>query len=175
MNKDIEQIEQHFEELAKRWPDLYQKANVDYFGVGIGWTGIIDTLCSLISYKVENAKRRLKFALECPESSPDPVYIPKLEKEIADALEELPTITQVKEKYGGLRFYVSSATDEVYNYIDFAESMSFRVCEMCGAPGEPRSDGWTKTLCDRHHRERYEESEPYVDPVPTGSPKLAEE
>lgn len=175
MNKDIEQIEQHFEELAKRWPDLYQKANVDYFGVGIGWTGIIDTLCSLISYKVENAKRRLKFALECPESSPDPVYIPKLEKEIADALEELPTITQVKEKYGGLRFYIYGGTDEVHNYINFAESMSYRVCEMCGAPGEPRSDGWTKTLCERHHRERQGDVKvPIVTSFPDG-PRLAEE
>ncbi len=172
MNKDIDQ---HFEELAKRWPDLYQKAQVDYFGVEIGWSGIIDTLCNLISHKVESAKRRLKYELEQPGNSLDSVKIAKLEKEVADALEELPTITQVKEKFGGLRFYVSSATDEVHNYIDFAESMSFRVCEMCGAPGEPRSDGWTKTLCDRHHRERHAESEPYVDPVPTGSPKLAEE
>jgi hypothetical protein len=168
-------IDQHFEDLAKRWPDLYEKANVDYFGVEIGWTGIIDTLCSLISHRVESAKRRLKFALECPTPSGDPEYIPKLEKEVADALEDLPTIMQVKEKFGGLRFYVNGASDEVHNYIDFAESMSFRVCEMCGAPGEPRSDGWTKTLCERHHRERHEESEPYVDPVPTGVPRLAEE
>ena len=148
-------IDQHFEELAKRWPDLYQKADVDYFGVEIGWTGIIDTLCNLISLKVEGAKRRLKYALENPELSLDSEHIRKLEREVAAALEELPIITQVKEKFGGLRFYVSDATDEVHNYIEFAESMSFRVCEMCGAPGEPRSDGWTKTLCDRHHRERF--------------------
>lgn len=172
MNKDIDQ---HFEELAKRWPNLYQKANVDYFGVEIGWTGIIDTLCSLISNKVESAKRRLRYALEHPALSKDQGHISNLEKEVADALEELPVIVQVKEKFGGLRFYVHNATDEVHNYIDFAESMSFRVCEMCGAPGEPRSDGWTKTLCERHHRERHEESEPYVDPVPSGGPKLAEE
>jgi hypothetical protein len=154
--EDIDE-DQIFEELAKRWPDLYSKSDVQYYGVGPGWLNIIDTLCGLISNKVDNRKRLLKYEQEQVGENRSIERIEKYQNEIEEAIEELPTISQVKEKYGGLRFYVYGATEEVYNYIDFAEAMSMRTCEECGAPGEPRSDGWTKTLCDRHHRERDEE------------------
>ena len=70
-----------------------------------------------------------------------------------------PVATQVKEKYGTLRFYVSSATDEQYNYISFAETMSGRVCEECGSPGKLYTDGWYKTLCSVHAKQEGKEEE----------------
>ena len=58
-------------------------------------------------------------------------------------------IEQVKEKYGGLRFYVNGADDRYYGMIDFAESMSMRICEICGTWGTlVDTKGWLKTLCD---------------------------
>jgi hypothetical protein len=57
-------------------------------------------------------------------------------------------VAQVKEKFGGLRFYVGAATDEVHDAINEAEAKSFETCEQCGAPGKPRDGGWIKTLCD---------------------------
>ena len=36
------------------------------------------------------------------------------------------------------------------NYISFAESMSYRTCEECGAPGKTYTDGWHRTMCDIH-------------------------
>jgi hypothetical protein len=63
---------------------------------------------------------------------------------------KVPVASQVKEKFGGLRFYVQAATDKHYNYISFAESMSYRTCEECGAPGKTYTDGWHRTLCDIH-------------------------
>jgi hypothetical protein len=57
-------------------------------------------------------------------------------------------VAQVKEKFGGLRFYIGCATDEVFSRIDQAEEESFRICEECGSPGKPRDGGWIKTLCD---------------------------
>lgn len=69
-----------------------------------------------------------------------------------------PVVTQVKEKFGTLRFYVSSATDEQYNYISFAETMSGRICEECGAPGKLYGDGWLKTLCSVHAKEQGKET-----------------
>ena len=56
---------------------------------------------------------------------------------------------QVKEKYGGLRFYVSGATDAVYEVIDTAEVDSLETCEVCGEPGHQRGTGWIYTLCDK--------------------------
>ena len=70
-----------------------------------------------------------------------------------------PVATQVKEKFGTLRFYVSSATDEQYNYISFAETMSGRICEECGSPGKLYTDGWYKTLCSVHAKQEGKEEE----------------
>jgi len=56
---------------------------------------------------------------------------------------------QVKEKYGGLRFYVESGSDAVYDLIDAAEEESLKTCEMCGEPGELRGVGWVSTMCDK--------------------------
>jgi hypothetical protein len=63
-------------------------------------------------------------------------------------------ITQIKEKFGGLRFYVASASDSLYAAIDDAEELSYTICEECGEPGEIRREGWWRTLCDEHHRNR---------------------
>lgn len=55
---------------------------------------------------------------------------------------------QVKEKYGGLRFYVSSATEGQYKNIDSAESISYFICEHCGSPFDvSQTKGWIQTLC----------------------------
>lgn len=62
--------------------------------------------------------------------------------------------TQVKEKYGGLRFYVRVADERQYAAIEFAEAMSLRLCEICGAPGKVNHAGWSMTRCDAHVRDR---------------------
>ena len=63
-------------------------------------------------------------------------------------------ICQVKEKFGGLRFYINGAPDEVWSLINEAENMSYEICEVCGEPGELRQTGWYITLCDKHNEER---------------------
>ena len=145
--------EQIFEDFAKRYPDLFQKAEIAYLGVGDGWLGILDTLCALISYDVQQARYRLKYAMEHQgEKFADP--IPIAEERLAKAIDGLPIIVDIKEKFGSLRFYVNHADDKVENYIRFAEGMSHRVCEECGAPGKQTNGGWIKTLCKEHARER---------------------
>jgi hypothetical protein len=63
---------------------------------------------------------------------------------------------QVKEKFGGLRFYVNSDGDgltaieskTLYEAIDAAIEESAHTCELCGASGTNRKiKGWWKTLC----------------------------
>jgi hypothetical protein len=58
----------------------------------------------------------------------------------------------VKEKFGGLRFYVDDADPDLWNFLRGMEEKSFEICEACGAPGKTRkeTDGWMKTLCDEH-------------------------
>ena len=165
--------EQKFEELAKRHPDLFQKSGDFEFSIGDGWYGIIDVLCGMISYRLENAKSRLKYAMENPDAK-FTKPIAELEKDVVAAMDELPVITQVKEKFGTLRFYVHGGTSEMNNYIEFAEAMTGRVCEECGAPGESRTGGWIKVLCNDHHRSMYPEDYP-EEMTGTQNPKLAEE
>lgn len=56
--------------------------------------------------------------------------------------------TQVKEKFGTLRFYVDGGDEEVFRLIDVAEKESATICEACGAPGTLVSKGWCSTLCE---------------------------
>lgn len=60
-------------------------------------------------------------------------------------------IHQVKEKFGGLRFYVGPAPAVVHDAIDQAEDQSLKTCEVCGRRGKPRPKGWIKTLCWYHN------------------------
>jgi len=58
-------------------------------------------------------------------------------------------ITQVKEKFGGLRVYTNVGTDEIWDLIDEYERKSFHICEQCGKPGSLINNyGWLITLCD---------------------------
>jgi hypothetical protein len=60
---------------------------------------------------------------------------------------------QVKEKFGGLRFYINKGTDEIYDRITEAERKSYEICEETGLPGELRNDlGWYRTLCDEEYQ-----------------------
>jgi hypothetical protein len=62
-----------------------------------------------------------------------------------------PRAAQVKEKFGGLRFYMTSGTDEIFDLIEEAEALSCKTCEECGKPGEERPGGWIHTHCDPCH------------------------
>lgn len=63
-------------------------------------------------------------------------------------------LCDVKEKFGGLRFYTNGGGDNHYDIIEKYEKLSYTICEECGEPGEPGNTGWIKTLCDKHHKER---------------------
>ena len=63
-------------------------------------------------------------------------------------------ILDIKEKWGGLRFYTGGTSEATEDIIEAAEEESYTICEMCGEPGKPREGGWIKTLCDRCSEER---------------------
>ena len=61
-----------------------------------------------------------------------------------------PHLNQAKEKFGGLRFYMSYHVDQIQKLIDEAEAHSFNVCEDCGKKGTRYSPrGWAITLCGK--------------------------
>lgn len=57
-------------------------------------------------------------------------------------------IVQIKEKFGGLRFYVNGADDVIHELIRFTENLCDRTCEFCGSNQNiMRSKGWIITAC----------------------------
>jgi len=69
-------------------------------------------------------------------------------------------VTQIKEKYGTLRFYVDAAPDLVFDWIGDAERLSEITCEQCGERGSFRTEtNWLLTRCDECHEAKQ--------PIPT--------
>ena len=64
-------------------------------------------------------------------------------------------VNQVKEKFGGLRFYIdyqgSAMHPSIRDRITRAEIESMVTCEACGRLGKERGGGWIKTLCAGCH------------------------
>ena len=118
--------------LAKKHPSILMRSvwtgePIEHIGcelaIGLGWLGIVDDLCT------------------------------KIEQVLAGMPEETRTgffAQQVKEKFGGLRFYTTYVSDEIEELISEAEAKSFQTCEVCGEPGARRGKGWAQTLCDTH-------------------------
>lgn len=145
--------------LYERWPEIFAQKDLDMrqtamcWGIDCsdGWYTIIDNLCNSIQNHIENENWKIKYKKERGELPPDAPNYPQIEA------------TQVKEKFGGLRFYVNHQDDYVSGLIHMAEIMSLDTCEACGNPGKPNEQGWISTLCDpcreedRKRLQRYEE------------------
>lgn len=58
-------------------------------------------------------------------------------------------IYQAKEKFGGGRFYISGATNEIFDRINQWEGQTLKTCEDCGTPDDVTTEGqsWILTLC----------------------------
>jgi hypothetical protein len=65
-------------------------------------------------------------------------------------------VQQVKEKFGGLRFYINSGDPAIGGMISMAEAWAENTCETCGERGKlDVKNNWMKTLCDKHIKERH--------------------
>ena len=75
----------------------------------------------------------------------------QIEEELEDG--EAFAVTQIKQKFGGLRFYVYPCPDRIYDMIHEAERQSWHICEVCGAQAVTINDqgGITwRTRCEEH-------------------------
>jgi len=59
-------------------------------------------------------------------------------------------ICQVKEKFGGGRFYIDEHNEETFQRIQAWENDTFKTCEQCGSTNSVTTGGkgWEVTLCD---------------------------
>ena len=119
-------------ELMNRYPDLFSRADETerspgYPTVGDGWQVLVEKAVARIADAVARQRRGAV------------------------------KISQVKEKFGGLRVYVQYKSlpgpvrKEVREAVEAAEDRSWCTCEICGAVGRLYdSDGTLTTRCELH-------------------------
>jgi len=115
------------EELLKKYPKIFCQKSLPMtetamcWGIccGKGWFWLIDILCQNLQYDTDNNG------------------YPQVEA------------VQVKEKFGGLRFYTNGEDKKHSGMIWLAESMSLHICEECGTTKNvsQNEQGWIRTLC----------------------------
>jgi hypothetical protein len=125
-------MSEEYEIFVKKLEETYPKMfSQPYGGVAVsaGWWPIIESLCSNIQSHID--------------------WRVKQGQDISQV-----EVNQIKEKFGGLRFYYSGGDDEISGMVRMAEAWANVACEECGKPGRSRSGGWIRTLCDEHEAER---------------------
>ena len=70
-------------------------------------------------------------------------------------------ITDIKEKYGGLRWYSMGAPEELHQVISKYEELSYNVCLICGKPVEYFTRGYIMYLCADCAKNTYNGDEIY--------------
>jgi hypothetical protein len=143
MKQELDQL------LCQRYPKMMVNRNKSMmetcmcwgFEHGDGWYNIIDSLCGQIQHHIDWQNKNFEKGHAQYKQVPQVV------------------VSQVKEKFGTLRFYYHGGDDVIDGMVRMAESWSAVACEECGAPGTQNSQGWIKTLCETHRRERDERYE----------------
>lgn len=136
------------------------------FECGDGWFMLLDELFGEIKNHIENVNRNRKHELRSNFAKKLdrlrhrlPWKRQKLKNFIFWIVDKFPRgvdpmppiqITQIKEKFGGLRFYINGGDDSIYAYIGFAESLSYKICESCGTTHNVgQTKGWIYTCCKK--------------------------
>lgn len=142
MSWDENKYDEFVAELESKYPEMFANP---YGGVcvGAGWWEIIRVLCGQIdSYTKWRNNTREALLKDNPYNHKIPDEVPQV------------VVMQIKEKFGGLRFYYEGGDQFIRGLVTMAESWAARSCEECGHPGESRSGGWIKVLCDEHEAKR---------------------
>ena len=163
--KNTEKLFNDFPEFFKHKDNLRASLMAFGFECGNGWFDLIYNLCIDIKKYFLNEYEGIGYNNE------------KYYHEIPEHF----NVLQVKEKFGGLRFYISSAPQYVHDIIREAELKSFHICEECGKENPEYKKGdkkyksfhrdrlpWVLTLCDdclkKHCKERNIPFKQYVSP-----------
>ncbi len=138
--------EDQYDEFARHMEEKYPEMFANPYGgfaVGAGWWPVIEALCRQIdSYTKWRNTTRESLLKDNPHNYPIPDAVPQV------------VVEQIKEKFGGLRFYYQGGDEFIHGLETMAELWAGHTCEECGMPGKRRSGGWIRTLCDEHEAKR---------------------
>lgn len=130
--------EQEYDNFAKQMEEKFPLMLGNKYGgfaIGQGWWPIVESLCSNIQNYIDwknEQKQKFNRGDGCPQV----------------------VVVQIKEKFGGLRFYYEGGDEHIGGMVRMAEAWASRSCEECGNLGNRTQGGWVRTLCDFHIAER---------------------
>lgn len=106
-------------QLEEKYPKIFLEERDIDFAHGDGWFWLLNNLCENIQFWVDHNN------------------VPQV---IAN---------QIKEKFGGLRFYYEGGNKEVRGMVSLAEHLSYSICERCGETKDvtQTKTSWIKTFC----------------------------
>jgi hypothetical protein len=119
--------------LYKKYPKIFVQRKLSMTQTAMcwglecsdGWYWLIEKLCEMLQWDIDHNKHNQIEA------------------------------TQVKEKFGTLRFYTNNQDEKQAGMIALAEYMSGYVCERCGeTKGVTQTKGWIVTLCQKCKKNR---------------------
>lgn len=174
--------EDRYAEFEKRMEEKYPRMFSNPYGgfaIGEGWYHIIESLVAQIDHytkwrrnmrsydlRVQRAKKKGRDAVLRKICGNADLTVSDFWQERADQIMqteqritpkvEWVRVAQIKEKFGGLRFYYDGGDEHIGGMIDMAESWASHTCETCGDRGKRRDGGWIRTLCDKHEAEYQE-------------------
>lgn len=126
MTGSTAQEDKNYTHLYKKYQHLFTKQNGRAFAMfgfecGDGWYKILEQLIDQIDSYIQQKYKDKEFDFQ---------------------------IVQIKEKFGGLRFYFDGGDDVIHELTRLAENLSYNTCEYCGSNQNIfRSHGWIVTAC----------------------------
>lgn len=110
-----------YDGLLKKYPIVFK--NISYIECSKGWSQLINSLAKVLEEYISSS--------------------------ISSELQQEIYAIQVKQKFGGLRFYMSQEDAYITGAIILAENLSNHICEECGNVGIRKNvGGWITTLCE---------------------------
>jgi hypothetical protein len=120
------------ERLIEKYPKIFEDyegnpGRCNWHGVPDGWLPVIDKLCGAIQNYIDKTTRYTADGPKKPEQV---------------------TCAQMKEKFGGLRFYTNGNDDTIEGMITMAEYICDNTCQDCGSEKDLGvTSGWISVLC----------------------------
>ena len=127
MTDEFEKYDAFAKQMEERFPKMFAEP-YGGFCCGEGWWPILEALCGQIQHHIDWKNKTTEVVAQV-------------------------TVGQIKEKFGGLRFYYSGGDDVIDGMVRMAESWASRSCETCGNRATKQTTGWIKNLCDEHFEE----------------------
>ena len=130
------------EELIEKYPDMFPERF--WFECDNGWYNILSSLLYRINKHEEHVRQNNAYRVR---HGRDPIEYKSVK------------IVQIKEKFGGLRFYFDGGDEYVCGAVALAEDMSYKTCEECGDPGTVAEKGRYRVRCQECRDNAYVDGE----------------